>query len=141
MASDCDTERQQMFEDPSEVLRPTGPHLQKGLKYFDLGVKLEILLFELQSVIYWLSLVEIFFYVLSLIMFFRLIEDMWSVWLFTPHFMRGVVGLMINRQLPRSDYMIKELELPAETISFDAVHKGFKQTTLNGLFKLYEDMQ
>ena len=57
---------------PADVLRPTGPHFQKGLKYFDLGLKLEILLYEFHSILYCVSLVEITFFVIALICFLKL---------------------------------------------------------------------
>ena len=46
-ASDTDDfESQQIFRAKEEILKPTGDQVQKGFKYFDLGVKLEIVLFE-----------------------------------------------------------------------------------------------
>ena len=90
------------------------------MKYFDLGVKLEIVLFEMHSLLYWISCTEIATFVLSLIFWIKLIDQMGVVVLFLPHLARGCIGLLISRKMPRSHHIVKDIEL-GDKLGFDAV--------------------
>lgn len=92
-----------------DVVRPTGKQIQKGFKYFDLAVKFEKLLYELHSFLYWSSLIEFSCVVLSIMMLFKFIGELGAVILFVPHFFRGIVGMMLDKKLPRSHNIINEM--------------------------------
>lgn len=71
--SELSTDRSAIFS-PEDVVRPTGKQIQKGFKYFDLTIKLEKLLYDLHSYLYWSSLVELCMFALAVLMFFKFIE-------------------------------------------------------------------
>ena len=56
---------------PTDIFRPTGAQVQKALKYYDLGVKLEILLFEMHSILFWISLIELASFSIATLFFLR----------------------------------------------------------------------
>lgn len=89
-----------------EMLQPSGKQVQKGLKYFDIAVKLEKLLYELHSFLYWSSLVEAFGIVISILMFLKFTEQLKINMLFLPHLPRCILGFQLNKSIPRSHNII-----------------------------------
>jgi len=81
------------------------------MTYFDLGMKLELVLWDLNGLIYWVSLIELNTFVLSMIFFLRL-TNMSAVFLFLPHAFRGIAGMVINRRMPRSHHIIRDVSVP-----------------------------
>ena len=57
-----------------DVLRLEGKQIQKGIKYFDIGIKLEKLLYDLHSLLYWSSLLEAFSLLVAIILMFKFIN-------------------------------------------------------------------
>lgn len=92
-----------------EVVRPTGKQIQKGFKYFDLSVKFEKLLYEMHSFLYWSSLIEIFSIVVSIMMLFKFSGQLSIILMFMPHLIRGVIGVILDKKLPRSHNIINEM--------------------------------
>ena len=123
------TEDSEMATDRSvfsveDVVRPTGKQIQKGLKYFDLSVKFEKLLYELHSFLYWSSIVEFSLTVICIMMFFKFMDKLAIVLMFVPHLLRAINGLMLDKQLPRSHNIINEMtfgHVQHGKITFDAV--------------------
>ena len=91
-------------------------------------MKLEIVMFELHALIYWVSLIELGAFLLSMIFFIKL-KSMATVFMFIPHAFRGIAGLVINRKMPKSHHIIKEIDFVAENdeegshLKFDHVQK------------------
>ena len=124
--SDDDEENQ---IDHTEFLKPTGAQVQKGLKYFDLGLKLEIILFEFQSLIFWTSIFELFFFVLYLMLYVKVVDGLGEFFFSIPHPIRGIAGIFIHKRLPRSHHIISQLKIqkPRDGIlRFDTVKEELK---------------
>ena len=97
--------------DPTEFLKPQGEQVQKGLKYLDMGIKLELLLYQLHSILFWISAIEAFTFSVGLLFFLRLLGPLALIFLYTPHMVRAVLGIVINGKLPRSHHIIREMQL------------------------------
>jgi hypothetical protein len=67
-----------------EDAKPTGAQVHKALKYFDLAVKMEVTLHEMQSILLLSSSIEIFLFSFSLVLFFKM-TSLGLVWMFLPH--------------------------------------------------------
>jgi len=80
--------------------RPTGKQLSKALKYFDLGVKLEVTLHEVSSLLMNISLAELAVFIIAAV--FATKATMKMLWMFTFHFLRGILGILLHNQLPTS---------------------------------------
>ena len=81
--------------------------------------------------IYWVSLIELSAFVLSMIFFLRL-DNMSTVFLFVPHAFRGITGMVINRRMPRSHHIIRDLSVPQDEenshLKFDYVESHIKES-------------
>ena len=83
----------------SDDAKPTGAQLHKALKYFSLGVKLEVTLHEISYILVNISLLEITLILLSTIFMSTqraMMDKMASLWLFMPHLVRGITGFILN---------------------------------------------
>jgi hypothetical protein len=100
------------------------------LKYFDLGIKLEVTLYEMQSILFNSSILELGFFILGFLFFARHIKNMKTFWLFLPHFVRGICGILIYIRLPKSYQLVEGLDFDdAESgrpIGFDEIHERLK---------------
>jgi hypothetical protein len=58
---------------------------------------------------YWVSLLEMTIFGISLLLFFSYPSQMAYVFLHMPHVGRGFTGLLINRELPKSHDLVVEI--------------------------------
>src|SRR5438067_359761 len=79
----------------TKAFLPTGSHLKQALSYLDLTIKLELVLHELSSTLYWQSLLEIGLFTLSLLLFFTDPFEMVYIWFHLLHLGRAFIGLML----------------------------------------------
>jgi len=109
-----------------EEARPTGAQVLKCIKYFDLAVKIEVTMYEFQSLLSSVSMVEISAFIFGVVFFLKLMARMKNVWFFIPHLIRGVCGLILNDKMPKSHEIVKQLEIDklsdATSISFEEIH-------------------
>ena len=84
------------------------------MKYFDLGFHIQKFLYDAHALLYWSSIIDLGFLVLGIIIYLRLMDGMAIVWLFTPHFFKGVLGLTMHNRLPVSHRIIRNIEFPGE---------------------------
>lgn len=52
--------------------------------------------------LYWVSVLEIGLFAFGMLLFFTFPSDMAFIFMHTLHLIRGVVGLLINKKLPKS---------------------------------------
>ena len=60
--------------------------------------------------------------------------------LFLPHLARGCIGLLINRKMPRSHHIVKDLEL-GDQVGFDAVKEACRVSTHNQFIEIAKSIQ
>ena len=101
---------------------PSPEHVKEGLSFLDLGIKVQIILHELSSSLFWSSVGEVFLFIFSLFIFFTDPREMGAIFLHLPHVLRGLLGLVIVKQLPNSHDLVAEIVLPAsEKIPFSNI--------------------
>lgn len=88
--------------------RPSGAQILKALKYFDLAVKLEVVLHEMHYTLFVTSNVEFWLFLFGVI-FSAKVDGMGVIWMFLPHVFRGIVGIRLWRKLPKSHEIVKGL--------------------------------
>ena len=96
----------------------------KSLKYFDLALKIEVTIHELSSVLFNMSIFELYLFTIGTFCFLKLYQRMGNFWLFFPHLARGILGLILHRKVPKSHEIVKEFgfDKKTENLGFDDVH-------------------
>jgi hypothetical protein len=69
---------------------------------------MEVTLHEMQSILLLSSCMEIMLFSFSLVLFFKMTQ-LGLVWLFLPHVIKSVFGILIFRLLPKSHEIVKQL--------------------------------
>lgn len=88
----------------------------------DLAIKIEFILLELVSNMFWSSVLELGVFTVMLLIFVADSTELGMIWFFTPHIVRGIVGLMIMKGLPTTHHIIKTASIPAnERLKIDQV--------------------
>ena len=78
----------------------------------DLIVKIEFIMLEIVSNVFWSSVIEIQLFTLFLILFFFIPSELMGVWWFLPHLFRGALGLLLLKTLPQTHDIIKNANIP-----------------------------
>ena len=108
--------------DSAADARPDGEMLLKSLKYFDLTVKIEVTMLEIQQMLLNISIAEIFLFVVTAVFFLKVFTKMNNFWLFIPHLARGIAGIIIHNHFPKSHDVIESLNFEKEKeINFKSV--------------------
>jgi len=85
---------------------PKGNLLNLTLDYFDLILRVEIIIYQIKQYFFWISSMELLAFVVSTALLFSLRE--WETFaLYIPHFIRCVAGFYIYNTMPRPDVMMK----------------------------------
>ena len=94
----------------------------------------------MHSLLYWISWTEISAFILALIFWIKLIDQMGVVLLFLPHIVRGAVGLLIGRKMPRSHHIVKDIDL-GDQIGFDNIKEAVRISSQNQFVEIAENIQ
>ena len=106
----------------SQSLFPSKGHFKQALSFADLGVKVEFILMEMVANLFWSSYFEIIVFGLCFILFLIDSNELGAIWFFSPHLLRGYLGLKIMHALPRTHHIIKNASIPPdEKLSFDRI--------------------
>lgn len=104
----------------SKALFPTETHFKQAMTYMDLGVKVELMLMEMYSNLFWNSVLELLIFVVMLILFITDPAALGGIWLMIIHVIRGAIGLLILRNMPLTHDIIKNASAPMdEQMDFD----------------------
>ena len=132
--------------------KPSGAQIMKALKYFDLGIKLEVVLHEMHYTLFLTSNIEIGLF-LFCCLFALKVKGMGMVWMYLPHVARGIIGILLWKKLPKSHDIVKELGFDKEydpydenteyqdgesKMGFDAVHQRVKLNMEKLFLQTYE---
>ncbi|CDW85965.1 UNKNOWN [Stylonychia lemnae] len=93
-----------------DSLLPKGEDIYQVVQYLDLTMNIEIVLYEFHSIIFWASVLEIAIFGVGLLLFFTFPEQMAFIFMHILHPVRGQVGLIIYRRMPKSHDMISHLK-------------------------------
>jgi hypothetical protein len=88
----------------------------------DLAVKIEFILLELVSNLFWGSVLELGVFGLLLSLFITDSKELGEIWFFLPHVARGIVGLVLIKGIPKTHEIIKTASIPTnERLSIDKI--------------------
>ena len=109
-----------------KLLLPEGEQVKDTLVHLDMVIKFQTILYEFHSVMYWMSLSEIVLLGVLLIFFLRSPGQMWYVILHVPHLVRGIIGMGINKIIPRSHDIVEKLKPSDEEAGKQITFEGFE---------------
>ena len=92
---------------------PSPDHVKEGLGYLDLGIKVQIILHELSSSLFWSSVGEVFLFLFSFFIFFTDPREMGAIFFHLAHVLRGALGFFIVKKMPNSHEVVALIQLPA----------------------------
>jgi hypothetical protein len=79
-------------------------------KFLIYSTKAEIHLNSFKGLLYWVSLCEIFLYILSILLFISSPNSFYIFWTFTTHLIRGIFGMIILFRIPDSYMCLENIE-------------------------------
>lgn len=79
-------------------------------KFLIYSTKAEIHINSFQDLLYWVSLLEISLYVLSILLFISSPSNFYIFWTFTIHAVRGIIGLILLFRIPNSHLAVENIE-------------------------------
>jgi len=84
-------------------------------EFMNYAIKVEILFQTLQGYLYWISLIELFIFLVLFFMFCSSPKSLSRMWWFIFHFFRGMLGMGIIYYLPKTYEIIENLkEIPEQ---------------------------
>jgi hypothetical protein len=79
-------------------------------KFLIYSTKAEIHLNSFKGLLYWISLCEIFLYILSILLFISSPKSFYLFWAFTTHLIRGILGIIVLFRIPDSYMCLENLD-------------------------------
>lgn len=107
----------------AKAFLPQPADVKQCLVYTELAIKMQMILFDLASSLWWSSLAELLvWFPFSFFIFCVDAERMGFIWLFIPHLIRATIGLLIIRKMPTSHEMVNKIVIPTgEKIPFSKI--------------------
>ncbi len=98
------------------------------------STKAEVYICEFHNLLFWVSLLELFLYLIGLALFISSPKNFSEFWAFTTHAIRAVLGLIVLRRLPNSSDVIEEIR-EFENSTIEDVQSQILETYKNLLTK------
>ena len=123
----------------AKAFLPSPDEVKQCLVYTDLAIKMQMIVFDLSSSLWWTAIAEfLIFCPFGLFVFFLDPEHMGFIWFFVPHLVRGVISLLILKKMPTTHDMISKIDMePNESIPFSKISK----VVVNGAASSVEEFQ
>ena len=121
---------------------PAPADMKTALTYLDIGIKLEMVLYDLQAALYWGSLAELSSFLFTFLLFCSNASQMAGFWLFIFHAARGGLGLFILKKLPASHNVIAGIKVSStsQKVSFGGLEKHVVKTGSEAFDKFSTDI-
>lgn len=112
---------------------PSTGEVKQCLVYMDLAIKMQMIVFDLSSSLWWSTVAEVFIFFFALFVFFIDASRMGFIWMFIPHLARAAIGVLIVKKMPTTHELVANVQIePNEKIPFSKVSKyvvsGAKQS-------------
>jgi len=109
----------------AQAFLPQADDVKQCLVYSELAIKMQMIVFDLSSSLWWSSLAEILiWFPFSFFVFCVDAERMGFIWMFIPHLVRAALGLLIIKKMPTTHEMINKITIPpSEKIPFSKISK------------------
>lgn len=79
-------------------------------KFLIYSTKAEIQINSFKDLLYWVSLLEIFLYIISILLFISSPSNFYIFWTFTTHAARGVIGMLLLFRIPDSHLSVENID-------------------------------
>lgn len=108
--------------------------------------KFEIQISELESLLYWTSIAEVFFFTLGVVIYLAYPATLDSLWVFIVHLFRAVIGFGFLYIFPRTYQAIEMVHIPSQIsiseleIQMKTLYKSFfsrKRSNIRAIFVVY----
>ena len=106
----------------AKAILPSPVEVKQCLVYTELAIKMELILFDLSSSLYWTTLAEVTIFIFGFCMFLVEPGSLSYIWFFIPHLLRAVLGFSIVRRMPTSHELVSNIQIPSnEKIPFNKI--------------------
>ncbi len=108
---------------------PTGNEMFKLLNQLDLAYKAEMILYQMHSIVFWTTTLELAMFCTLFVIFCTAPKSMAIMWLTVLHAPRGVIGAFLLKNLPKSHEIIEDLrfdDIPQTQMSVETVSEKIK---------------
>ena len=92
-------------------IMPTGDEMYKLLNALDLSYKCEMIMYQLHSIVFWNSVLEMSLFIALFFIFCSAPGLLAAIWLTAPHLPRGVLGFIVLRYLPQTHEIVEGIDL------------------------------
>lgn len=100
----------------------------------DLAIKIEFIMLELTNNMFWCPNLELLLFVVGFIFFVVDSKEMGSVWWFLPHIVKGVIGILLLRTIPKTHEIIKNANIaPQAKLSIEDTFDTLLKSAHTGL--------
>ena len=89
---------------------PTGNEMFKLLNQLDLAYKAEMVLYQMHSIVFWTTCLELGMFAALFVLFCTAPKSMGIIWLTVCHIPRGLLGILLLKKLPTSHEIIEDLK-------------------------------
>ena len=93
----------------AKAILPSPVEVKQCLVYTDLAIKMELILFDLSSSLYWTMLAEVNIFIFGFCMFLVEPGSLGYIWLFSPHLLRAAVSFLILKRMPTSNELVENI--------------------------------
>ena len=109
----------------AKAFLPSADDVKQCLVYTELAIKMQMIIFDLSSSLWWSSLAEILiWFPFSFFVFCIDAENMGFIWMFIPHLVRALLGILIIKKMPTTHEMVNKISIPpSEKIPFSKIGK------------------
>ena len=108
---------------------PTGNEMFKLLNQLDIAYKAEMILYQMHSIVFWTTTLELAMFCTLFVIFCTAPKSMAIMWLTVLHLPRGVIGAFLLKNLPKSHEIIEDLrfdDIPQTQMSVETVSEKIK---------------
>ena len=87
---------------------PTPSDAKQCLVFMDLAIRFQMIIFDLSSGIWWASVAEVLvFFPFGFFVFCLDPDRMGPIWMFIPHLVRALLGLLIIKKMPTTQELVQ----------------------------------
>lgn len=99
-------------------------------KFLINGTKTEVHIHSFMSLLYWVSILEIFLFLIGFALFLSSPQNFSIFWVFITHVVRAILGFILLKRIPHSHQVIEDLN-EIETNSIEEIEKNILHSYLN----------
>ena len=81
------------------------------ITFINIMTKIEMKFQTLQGLLFWYSILEIFNFLFSMILFISSSKNMKKIWFFLPHIPKAIIGFFILKHLPKTHEILNKITI------------------------------